>query len=291
VRSLVPIVTSAVFLFLLPPAEGAFPGANGRLVWKTSTDRGPEVWTARLDGRGHRKVGVLENFVTGAAEQSGWARWSPSGRRIVYFDLAGDGVVVKRAAGRLVRKVAKALWDPDWSPDGRELITYDEHGVLVRIRLNGSVVRRIDLGAMGSPLWPRWSPTGEWIVFHEAAAHSQYVSRVRPDGSGAERLTTGWKPTWSPNGRRIAFARPPDVYTMRADGSRVRRVLRSRVRGTDIRGISWSPDGRRIAIASDQYENEPPRPYRIVTIPAEGGKPTIHRRSKSIIHGLDWQAR
>ena len=291
-RAVVPIVTAVLSLALIPAADAAFPGGNGRLVWKTDTDTGPEVWTARLDGRGHRKVGELENVVTGAAEQSGWARWSPSGRRLVYTDLAWDGVVVKNAAGRVVRKVGRGLWDPEWSPVGRELITHDEDGLLVRVRLDGTVVRRIALpDAMDAPFWPRWSPTGDWIAFHEPAPDAQYVSRVRPDGSGAERLTEGWKPTWSPDGRRIAFARPPDVYTMRADGSGVRRVLRSRVRETDIRGLSWSPDGRRIAIATDQYENEPPRPYRILTVPAEGGKPTIHRRSRSIIHGLDWQSR
>ena len=121
-RVLVPIVAIVLFLLvgILPPAaEGAFPGANGRLVWKSHTDTGPQVRTGRLDGRGHRKVGELENFVTGAAEQSGWARWSPSGERLVYFDLAGDGIVVKDARGRLIRKVAKGLWDPDWSPGRR----------------------------------------------------------------------------------------------------------------------------------------------------------------------------
>ena len=129
---------------ILPPAaEGAFPGANGRLMWKSDTDTGPQVRTGRLDGRGHRKVGELENFVTGAAEQSGWARWSPSGERLVYFDLAGDGIVVKDARGRLIRKVARGLWDPDWSPGGEELVTSDydaDDQALVRIRLDGTVV-------------------------------------------------------------------------------------------------------------------------------------------------------
>ena len=286
-------VVAVLCLLWLPAAEGAFPGGNGRLVWKTDTAMGPEVWTARLGGRGHRKVGELENFVTGAAEQSGWARWSPSGARIVWLDLAGDGIVVESARGRRLRTVVRGLWDPDWSPDGRELITSDydaEDTALVRIRLDGTVVRRIVMRDLGAPLWPRWSPRGDWIAFHDQEPHRAYISRVRPDGTGAERLTAGWKPTWSPDGRRIAFARPPDVYTMRADGGGVRRVLRSRVRETDIRGLSWSPDGRRIAIATDQYEDEPPRPFRILTVPATGGKPTIHRRSASIIHGLDWQA-
>ena len=70
-RALVPIVTAVCPSRLLPPADAAFPGGNGRLVWKTDTDTGPQVQTGRLDGRGHRKVGELENFVTGAAEQSG----------------------------------------------------------------------------------------------------------------------------------------------------------------------------------------------------------------------------
>jgi hypothetical protein len=117
-RVLVPIISTVALVSLLPSADAAYPGANGRLVWKTDTDTGPQVQTGRLTGRGHRKVGELENLVSGAAEQSGYARWSPSGERLVYFDLAGKGVVVKSARGRLVRTVAKGLWDPDWSPDG-----------------------------------------------------------------------------------------------------------------------------------------------------------------------------
>ena len=63
------------------------------------------------------------------------------------------------------------------------------------------------------------------------------------------------RPTWSPDGRRIAFtveldgdpAAPyrTDVYVMDADGSRVRRLTRSERAGRPV----WSPDGRTIAFA------------------------------------------
>ena len=127
-------------------------------------------------------------------------------------------------------------------------------------------------------------------AFNEAASES-YVWRVRRDGSGAERLTPGEEPVWSPDGRRIAFIRGADVYTMRAHGSAVRRVMRSRVRNTDIRGVAWSPDGRRIAFATDLFEPEPTLEYRIATVAANGGPVRVHWKSRRFISALDWQPR
>ncbi|HYI19302.1 MAG TPA: hypothetical protein VD836_11360, partial [Solirubrobacteraceae bacterium] len=289
---LVPIAAAAILLALPPAAGATYPGSDGRLVWKQSGKTAPEVRTGRLDGRGHRKVGEIADFVTGADAQSGWARWSPSGRRLLWFDIAGDGVVVESAGGRRLQEVVRDLRDPDWSPDGRELIGYDERGVLRRVGMDGRLIRELPFpDGTGTALWPRWSPTGEWIVVHEQEPREAHISRIRPDGSGFERLTDGWRPSWSPDGRHIAFERSPDVYTMRADGSGIRRVFRATVRETAITGVAWSPDGRRIAIATDQYENESRRPYRLLTVPAGGGKPTVHRRSTLTFRGLDWQAR
>ncbi len=88
------------------------------------------------------------------------------------------------------------------------------------------------------------------------------------DGSGTARLTNGASgadlgPTWSPDGRRIAFARfttdgpssgTYDIYTMNADGSGVTRLTDvlpvsssgSPYQGDDF-GAQWSPDGTKIA--------------------------------------------
>ena len=83
---------------------------------------------------------------------------------------------------------------------------------------------------------------------------------VNADGTGVVRLTEGpddADPAWSPDGRRIAFARtsgprdawgraPRDIYVMDADGSRLAR----RSSTGSARAPTWSPDGRRIAFAS-----------------------------------------
>src|SRR3712207_4079532 len=63
---------------------------------------------------------------------------------------------------------------------------------------------------------------------------------VRP-GASARRLTEGRghaRPRWSPDGRRLAYLRHGNLWTMRADGTG-KRQLTTRPAG----GASWSPDG------------------------------------------------
>jgi TolB protein len=80
---------------------------------------------------------------------------------------------------------------------------------------------------------------------------------IDPGGGNADVLTKrrGWRdfePAWSPDGRRIAFARTTDCYctarlfVMRASGRRVRRLTDGRFDESP----EWSPNGRLIAYDS-----------------------------------------
>ena len=66
------------------------------------------------------------------------------------------------------------------------------------------------------------------------------------DSTGIRRLTSGLKPTWSPDGRRIAFHRlnSAGVFVVNTDGSDDRLLVAS---GWNP---AWSPDGQRIAFNS-----------------------------------------
>jgi TolB protein len=77
---------------------------------------------------------------------------------------------------------------------------------------------------------------------------------MNADGSGVTRLTHGAeadsRPQWSPDGRKIAFARAGDsstcgIYVMNADGSGLTRLTSA----CGERTPAWSPDGARIAFA------------------------------------------
>ena len=83
---------------------------------------------------------------------------------------------------------------------------------------------------------------------------------MNADGSGQTRLTydpePDFRPSWSPDGRRIAFDSFRDenseVYVMNADGSGQTRLTNHPAHDF---GPSWSPDGGRIAFASERDGN------------------------------------
>ena len=85
------------------------------------------------------------------------------------------------------------------------------------------------------------------------------IYRIRAESSGLTKLTTSWNnraPTWSPDGRRIAFIREVefgwylgDVWLMDADGSNPVQRTTSGGYGS----VAWSPDGTRLAVSDEGY--------------------------------------
>ena len=81
---------------------------------------------------------------------------------------------------------------------------------------------------------------------------------MNPDGTDQQRLTyhdgQDNRPSWSPDGRRIAFSRvggsEVDIFLMNADGTELTRLTNQTAAGPGARSATWSPDGRRIAFQS-----------------------------------------
>ena len=87
------------------------------------------------------------------------------------------------------------------------------------------------------------------------------------------QIARGSQPTWSPDGRRIAFVRLGEIWVAGADGRNARRLTRMR---EPVAFPAWSPDGRTIAFAGVR---------NVYTVPAAGGavKRLTHSRKPWLV--------
>jgi TolB protein len=140
---------------------------------------------------------------------------------------------------------------PMLSPDGTQIVFERDNSSLAKpaggkaifvVGSDGSGVRRLTPWAENDGDNPDWSPDGKWILFHshvDDGKQGQYFL-IHPDGTGRKQIShypngifVG-SASFSPDGRSITFAKGLeggniDVYTMRLDGTHVRRLTRSKL--------------------------------------------------------------
>jgi Tol biopolymer transport system component len=173
------------------------------------------------------------------------------------FDPSGESIVFNRASG----------------PTGE--------GDLYSVRLDGTGLRQVTDGPAREQ-GPAVSPSGRQIAFTcgpaDGNARIEDVCSIRPDGSHRHLLTRKLKqgaepfdPDFSPSGRQIAFTLGPgtaaDVFTMRADGSRLGALT------------NRSPSGRRtfprkVGYASPAYA---PSGGALIAVSRAGNGPRLVR--------------
>jgi WD40 repeat protein len=138
----------------------------------------------------------------------------------------------------------------DWSPDGTRIV-YDAGDQIRAIKATGGApVVLAGVTPPGADHSPTWSPDGRWIAFADWSDYSLY--RMRSDGSDVSLLVrNGSSPAWSPDGSTIAYRTRCGIRFVTPAGVDVTPPTSGRCHSIGVAGPPvWSPDGRKIAIGS-----------------------------------------
>jgi Tol biopolymer transport system component len=257
-------------------ACAAYSPDGARIAYCSNAGGAFEIWTMRQNGTGQRQVTHLGGFAV-------FPDYSPNGRRIAFSGGEGsdpnDEIYVVDAAsgGSLQQLTSCAAYGPGcfndypaWSPDGRRIAFIhaddtDADGNPVNeqvwvMNADGSARHALTSGPDPKDQVPDWSPDGRHIAYESGSFGSGGIWVMDADGSHARQLTgctsgqaapcaagDDFAPTWSPDGRHIAFARDfqavggdRPIMVMRSDGSDVHRITPA---GEIAFAPAWQPRG------------------------------------------------
>jgi Tol biopolymer transport system component len=136
---------------------------------------------------------------------------------------------------------------------------------------------------------PAWAPDAGRIAFSSRRGSSFDIYSMLADGSETRQLTSTKEndvhPTWSPDGKSIAFTRSPGrIYLMNADGTGAHRLTKDLAEEADP---AWSPDGNWIAYT----RRTPGTPVReLWLVRPDGSEPHPITRYGQTIYGPTWSA-
>jgi Tol biopolymer transport system component len=221
-----------------------------RIAFGGMTKDGVHIFVKRLGGRARRitrGTGIFAN-----------PTWSPNGRWIAAVRKEFDGVephesiVAMRRDGTRRRVIydagQRSTMEPAWSPDGKS-IAFVHNDVDIKgadpniyvVPRRGGEARQIT--GVGLQEGPDWSPDGSLIAYSWGYENLSYdaVHLIRSDGSGEAPVIDAKDPAWAPSGTRLAISRGGQIWTVKPDGSGLRRVTPIEADNVSHYDPTWQP--------------------------------------------------
>ncbi len=322
---LIAAVALASAALAVQPAQGAFPGANGRIVFERPVGDQVDLFTIQPDGTDERRLSASRRI-----EEE--ATWSPDGRRLAFARSAPGGFPTElwtmNAEGGDLRRVTRfgsVATAPSWAPSGDRLLFFTlkdfpppsddvmPPAEIYSVGVDGSAVQRLsrDRTVQTDPVF---APDGRTIAHDQWRAvpgrpgvFDMAIHLRDADGRNPRPLTRlsarrdTFNASWSPDGGQLVFQvvrprpgrrggeRQSDLSIINADGSGERRLTFS---AADETNPVWSPDGRLIAFTSDLHEarhEHDIRTYELYTVAVDGSQVTRLTRNGVPDMKPNWQ--
>lgn len=248
------------------------------LLFVSSRDGNQDIYSMNVDGTG------VTNLTQHPASYSlSDSPWSPDGNKIAFIsdrDTGRGEIYIMNADGSDQRRITFTDYhesSPVWSPDGQKLA----FSAGSPSPGGGSRVGTVNADGSGWVLiGPSRSQSPHWSFLDKIAFEIPITSSsiiigwkigvMNPDGTGitivdstpSNSLDDIIKPSWSPDGKKLAFVRNdcedsdsdcPEIYVVDLDGSGMTKILGFPVAFPEqsIGELAWSPDGQKLAFSLD----------------------------------------
>ncbi len=244
------------------PSRASLTSQNGLLAYQAAVGAHAELFTVKPDGTGtHQLTTWTDSDAINAA-------WSPDGNRIAFvrnwnngnkqqvYTVNADGSGLRSLGGKLRSTVA-------WLSNGKLLTVRALRFVI--INADGTGIRDAAIpGVPGdSPCMLRGTNQIAELVSRSDGESTIFLGRIG-GGPGSLKRLVPWEGinhiACSPDGSQITFNMPnyesspqsSNVYTIKTDGSGLRKVTHNVGGKIDNIPDSWSPDGRKLAFISNR---------------------------------------
>jgi Tol biopolymer transport system component len=188
-----------------PDWQPAWSPDGSRVAFSSHREDNWELYVVNVDGTGLKRL-------TDHPENDFSPTWSPDGRQLLFASrrFSDADLFVLDLDSNEVTQLTTSEWnefDPAWSPDGRWIayvIQHGDQGDVYVMRADGANPINLTHSQYANDFQPTWTPDGQWVVYvsYTAAEGDHELFRMRPDGSGIQRLTDdeydNLAPSWRP---------------------------------------------------------------------------------------------